>query len=195
MAGKKRNQKKDPKILITEYADTEDYRRQYSLAARKLKAKPKPTEEEKTAKIALRAQKMRDYFKTLRANPETRRLLNRQQGDYKKSRPDIMARRNTRRRVLKNKQRMTALARYGTNGEPICCICGFDDVRALVIDHIDNNGAAHRKEVGKKMYPWLIKNGFPEGFQTLCSNCNTIKEYDRIAALTTKKAEDCLAGL
>lgn len=195
MAGKKRNQKKDPKILVTEYADIEDYRRQYSLAARKLKAKPKPTEEERAAKTALRLQKARERFRKLRANPETRRLLNAQQWKYKKSRPDILVQRNTAKRILKNKQRMIVLAHYGVNGEPVCRICGFDDIRALVIDHIDNNGAAHRKEVGKKMYHWLIKSGFPEGFQTLCSNCNTIKEYDRIAALTTKKAENCLAGL
>lgn len=49
----------------------------------------------------------------------------------------------------------------------------------LTIDHIDNDGAKHRKEIasgkncgGKKTYAWLYKNNFPKGFQVLCMSCN-----------------------
>lgn len=28
---------------------------------------------------------------------------------------------------------------------------------------------------GSNFYPWLIKNGFPSGFQTLCGPCNASK--------------------
>jgi hypothetical protein len=42
----------------------------------------------------------------------------------------------------------------------------------LEIDHIDNNGAKHRKEVGSHMMEWIIKNDFPEDLQIMCANCN-----------------------
>jgi len=43
----------------------------------------------------------------------------------------------------------------------------------LSLDHIDDNGSEHRRQVGKKkMYQWAKDNGFPGGFQVLCFNCN-----------------------
>lgn len=43
----------------------------------------------------------------------------------------------------------------------------------LEIDHVNNDGADHRRETGyTTIYRWLISHDFPEGFQTLCSNCN-----------------------
>ena len=67
------------------------------------------------------------------------------------------------------------LAMYGRDDKPVCVRCGFDDIRALCIDHIENDGKEHRKWVGKHIYKWLIDNNFPAGFQTLCMNCNWIK--------------------
>ena len=46
----------------------------------------------------------------------------------------------------------------------------------LTVDHINNDGVAHRKKIKKRnIYQWLTKNNFPEGFQTLCMNCNFAK--------------------
>lgn len=65
-----------------------------------------------------------------------------------------------------------------------CAICGFDDIRALQIDHIENDGAAERKSLGGKsvsgwrFYEILKARGYPEGYQTLCANCNNIKQWD-----------------
>lgn len=60
-----------------------------------------------------------------------------------------------------------------------CQCCGEDDYHGLTIDHINNDGTEHRKEVGtgNGLYKWLIKNNFPGGFQVLCWNCNCIKYY------------------
>ncbi len=65
------------------------------------------------------------------------------------------------------------------------CSCGFDDMRALTIDHVDQMGTAHRRPngeryLGHKLYRWLVVNGFPEGFRTLCRNCQSIAhaEFD-----------------
>lgn len=48
----------------------------------------------------------------------------------------------------------------------------------LSIDHVDGNGADHRRELfgdpkkGGNLYDWLKKNDFPPGFRVLCMNCN-----------------------
>jgi hypothetical protein len=55
-----------------------------------------------------------------------------------------------------------------------CECCGETEPKFLTIDHINNDGAEHRKQIRSavSLYRWLCMNGFPEGFQTLCYNCN-----------------------
>ncbi len=56
-----------------------------------------------------------------------------------------------------------------------CVCCGEDHREFLTIDHVNGNGAEHRRVGvmgGTAIYRWLRKNKFPEGFRTLCSNCN-----------------------
>ena len=55
-----------------------------------------------------------------------------------------------------------------------CACCGETQREFLTIDHINENGAAHRKEVGKgkTIYKFIIKNNFPNDLQILCFNCN-----------------------
>lgn len=54
-----------------------------------------------------------------------------------------------------------------------CKCCGELTFELLTIDHINNDGEEHRRQIGQaQLYPWLVKNSFPEGFQTLCHNCN-----------------------
>ena len=87
------------------------------------------------------------------------------------------------------KRRMSAkykiLDRYGKS----CVICGFDDIRALQLDHIENNGAQERKSLGGQkisganFYLYLIKQGLPDGYQTLCANCNNIKQWNLTKAV------------
>ena len=56
--------------------------------------------------------------------------------------------------------------------------CNINDIDMLAIDHINNGGGKHRKELGTHMryHDWLIKNNFPAGFQILCANHNIKKE-------------------
>jgi hypothetical protein len=74
---------------------------------------------------------------------------------------------------------------YSKSGEVKCDWCGFSDIRALCIDHVNNNGAEERRRLkdktfaGRNFYKWLIDNNFPEGYQILCANCNLIKEIER----------------
>ncbi len=63
-----------------------------------------------------------------------------------------------------------------------CCRCGFDDMRALSIDHIEGGGVKHRKSLnfigGCAFYRWLVKNNLPTGYQVLCMNCQFIKRVE-----------------
>lgn len=76
--------------------------------------------------------------------------------------------------------KMEVLGHYSLTDTPSCNHCGFSDLRALSIDHINGGGTRHCKEVGagKTFYYWLRKQGFPEGYQTLCANCQRIKQFE-----------------
>lgn len=64
---------------------------------------------------------------------------------------------------------------YGT----VCACCGTR--KNLSIDHIAGGGAEHRIELfgtskgGWMFYRWLVEQGFPDGYQTLCMPCNSSK--------------------
>lgn len=72
------------------------------------------------------------------------------------------------------------LAHYSLGEIPQCVKCGFTDIRALSIDHINGGGGKHKASLGIKassFYRWLITSGYPEGYQTLCMNCQWIKKF------------------
>lgn len=54
-----------------------------------------------------------------------------------------------------------------------CECCGEDNIKFLTIDHINNDGKAHRQEINGNTYFWLKKNNYPkDNFRLLCYNCN-----------------------
>lgn len=65
-------------------------------------------------------------------------------------------------------------AKYGKR----CANCGFEDARALQIDHVYNDGHADRKKGENSRQ--RIRNAIndTEGrYQILCANCNWIKKH------------------
>jgi len=83
--------------------------------------------------------------------------------------------RDSRRRL-----KAEVLTHYG-NGNLACVRCGFLDIRALCLDHVNGGGTRERREgknIGVKLYRTLKREGYPEGYQTLCYNCNTIKAHE-----------------
>jgi len=52
----------------------------------------------------------------------------------------------------------------------------------LALDHIENDGYKHRKEMGYRggigIYLWIIRNQFPPMFQVFCYNCNQSKRIN-----------------
>jgi hypothetical protein len=62
-----------------------------------------------------------------------------------------------------------------SRGSMRCACCGFMDLRALSIDHMNSNGADHRREINGDLYTWLKRNNYPCGYQVLCMNCQWVK--------------------
>ena len=60
----------------------------------------------------------------------------------------------------------------------ICACCGETEKKFLSLDHINNDGAIHRKRCrgGESVYRDVIARNFPPGFQVLCVNCNLGKK-------------------
>lgn len=85
--------------------------------------------------------------------------------------------------------RLVALVAY-SGSPPKCACCGNDDLRVLDIDHVRGDGAVHRRSMnvskatgkpyrsgGYTIHLWLKNNGYPSGFQVLCSNCHRKKTH------------------
>jgi hypothetical protein len=95
---------------------------------------------------------------------------------YKKNFPE-KSRRNCH--LYHAKLRVEAIAAYG--GVCKCCPEDRPDravLEFLSIDHMNNDGAAHRRLIGSgNIYRWLKKNNYPSGFQVLCHGCNLAKAF------------------
>jgi hypothetical protein len=88
-----------------------------------------------------------------------------------------------------NELRMKVLKHYSNSEEPSCACCGEKTYEFLAIDHMNNDGAQHRKKIGTHihLYRWLINNNLPEGYQILCHNCNFSKGQHGICPHERKK--------
>ena len=64
-------------------------------------------------------------------------------------------------------------------GGAYCKRCGFSDIRALQIDHIDGHGNQDPvvRKHGETYYRRILREG-GAGLQVLCANCNWIKRYE-----------------
>lgn len=82
------------------------------------------------------------------------------------------------RYATRNKLREDVLNAYGHR----CQCCGEIKRQFLCIDHINNDGAKHKRDNNLKsaqaFYTWLRKNNYPkDNFQVLCHNCNMAKGF------------------
>ena len=70
------------------------------------------------------------------------------------------------------------LTYYG-NGELACIECGESRIACLSIDHINGGDCEQRLNTNLRssgaFYSWLVKEDYPDGYPTLCMNCQFIK--------------------
>lgn len=90
--------------------------------------------------------------------------------------------------------KIEVLTYYG-KGKLACIRCGYSDLRALSIDHIKDNGAEERRKdktasTGTWFYSRLRRRGYPQGYQTLCMNCQFIKKAEYLDKLKKGVGKD-----
>ena len=82
---------------------------------------------------------------------------------------------------MRTSLKILVLSHYG-NGVCECVNCGENRIACLSIDHKNGGGNKHRKNATEikrlGFYGWLEKNNFPEGYQTLCMNCQWVKREE-----------------
>lgn len=102
-----------------------------------------------------------------------RAALQEQQRQYREGDPEAHRERVRKWRAALRRQ---VFGHYGT----ACACCGT--TKNLTIDHVNGQGARHRHELfgtqragADRFYVWLLDQGFPPGYQTLCRTCNLSK--------------------
>jgi len=110
------------------------------------------------------------YKKWYEANKDhARKLKRRNMRKYRKENPEKYRKQS---RKAKEKIRKKMFEMYGDK----CVLCGFQDKRALTLDHINNNGAEERKKIGMRgPYYRAIKEYLPDEYRILCMNCRFIE--------------------
>jgi len=86
-----------------------------------------------------------------------------------------------RHKAWRKNQRIRVLRHIG--GEIKCGHCGFSDLRALQVDHIEGGGNEELKRYGhlSTLFSKILKMSVEdarEKYQILCANCNMIKKYE-----------------
>lgn len=118
-----------------------------------------------------------------RANPEIRNgyYRNRRRGphgDAMRAKDKLRREANPERHreLTKNwrdKLRIDVITAYGG----FCQCCGITEICFLTLDHVAQDGAEHRKQIGAQrawtvLYQWAKANGYPPSLRVLCWNCN-----------------------
>ena len=93
-------------------------------------------------------------------------------------------------RVIKRRAKRIALIDF-LGGK--CEYCGFNDWRALQLDHKLGGGHKEIKKFGhqEKMYSYYYNNPelAKEKLQVLCANCNWIKRHERGEGVSVKSVQ------
>jgi hypothetical protein len=98
------------------------------------------------------------------------------------------ARENGRRVAYRAGLRARAIAKFGSK----CGHCGFDDPRALQIDHVNDDGFLERAKVKSRVaFFSTVLRDTTGRYQLLCANCNVIKQFNRC---TTSVTRDMVGG-
>lgn len=110
--------------------------------------------------------------KNLEYYARTKEQYHKQRAEYRGKHREEIA---TQQRKEYAEKRLLIIQHYGGK----CACCGEDEPLFLEIDHINNDGWTHRKEIetsAKALVLWIIRNNYPDGFQILCANCNQGKK-------------------
>lgn len=178
-------------VYCHECLEKKRQKQQAAVAAKKCPSCSKPTDG-KHAKCGECRDKLRKQY-TVRA--ATKLCVDCGKEVDRKNKRVCLACSEKRKRIEQRKNRKLKQAALDTYGGPVCVGCGEDTFEILEIDHINNNGGAHRRELfghnkggccSSHFYRWLRDNGWPDGYRVLCPTCN--KKSHRKIPLPNEKA-------
>ena len=103
---------------------------------------------------------------------------------WREANPEKYEASKKRHRILRREEALIlkreVLIHYG--GDKLACvICGEGRLACLSIDHIDGGGTKHRNQLrawGELFNRWLKAQNYPDGYQTLCMNCQFVKRFE-----------------
>lgn len=87
---------------------------------------------------------------------------------------------NSNIKLWRERLKRETINAYG--GECFCC--KESNIKFLTIDHINNDGAEHKRRLGKgqqggaTVHSDLRRRGYPNGYQVACFNCNAGRHYN-----------------
>lgn len=128
-----------------------------------------------------------------KANPERRKELEKQ--SYERNKEKRLTRSKERyyetldyqkeRKKKSNRELKKRVFDHYGQGKAECHCCGESILEGLTLDHINQDGAEHRRQemkkgkgTGFKMWRWAIKNQFPPIFRVACWTCNSMAYYN-----------------
>lgn len=113
------------------------------------------------------------------SNPINRARSNETKKRYMANHPELYRESTSR---FQKKIRVLVIEKLGGS----CRKCGFTDIRALQIDHIEGGGTKKNKKLDWYKRYKVILNGDSKEVQLLCANCNWIKRYENKELLRKK---------
>lgn len=119
-------------------------------------------------------QKRREYKQRWLAKPGNREKLQSYFKEYRANHKDEF---HVYQRNYRLKRRLKAIAYLGG----VCKRCGFDDERALQIDHVHGGGRKellHENFDQNEYYDRIMNEEPGTTYQLLCANCNWIKRAE-----------------
>lgn len=92
------------------------------------------------------------------------------------SNPEVKAKHLAERRGYNRGFRIKLLEAYG----PYCRCCGETTPEFLELHHVNEDGAEHRRQIGRgpeALYRWAERHGFPDTLAVTCANCHAADTY------------------
>lgn len=110
-----------------------------------------------------------------RTKEESKEYFHKYYNDPK--RPDRRIKRIVAGRKYKHILKIEVFKHYSP--DLVCQRCGFSDLRALTLDHINGGGLEEKKRTkvvgGHGLYQWVKRNNYPNYLQVLCMNLSMDK--------------------
>lgn len=123
-----------------------------------------------------RSDNAKELRKKARLDPSrNEKIKKRKRESYHRHKDEIRERRNPRQAEKRFTVFKECVERYGGK----CQDCGFDNITALVIHHVNGGGSEHRKNMkADSIYGDLKSKGYPPledlELRLLCANCHVI---------------------